>query len=238
MAAERDAFGFYFSAHPVDAQRHSACRARVRSFAELSDIPLAERRSSATMAGLIESTRWRTSAKGRRYLMATISDPSGQYEATSFDDEPSPISSAPPSRACGLMTVELDRRPGEEMPRVTVKRFQPLDNLAKRTRLHLLRITDQGLIPLVGRELANAKEATVQFAPFCRSAKTRKRSWSSAAITHSTPTSPPVSRASSAMAPSNSAHRIRRGSRCWPGHHAGLVDFLGDPRVESSSIRS
>ena len=56
------------------------------------------------------------------------------------------------------MTVELDRRPGEETPRVTVKRFQPLDNLAKRTRLHLLlRITDQGLIPLVGRELANAK---------------------------------------------------------------------------------
>ena len=35
------------------------------------------------------------------------------------------------------MTVELDRRPGDDMPRVTVKRFQPLDSLAKRTRLQL-----------------------------------------------------------------------------------------------------
>ena len=36
--------------------------------------------------------------------------------------------SRPRSRSggCGLMTVELDRRPGDEAPRVTVKRFQPL----------------------------------------------------------------------------------------------------------------
>jgi DNA polymerase-3 subunit alpha len=159
MTAERDAFGFYFSAHPVDAQRHLLAAHKVRSFAELSGIPLAEGRSSATMAGLIESTRWRTSAKGRRYLMATISDPSGQYEATVFDDEPSAdLERAAKAGACGLMTVELDRRPGDETPRVTVKRFQPLDNLAKRTRLQLLlRIADEALIPLVGRELANAK---------------------------------------------------------------------------------
>jgi DNA polymerase-3 subunit alpha len=159
MTAERDAFGFYFSAHPVDAQRHLLAAHQVRSFAELSGIPLAEGRSSATMAGLIESTRWRTSAKGRRYLMATISDPSGQYEATVFDDEPSAdLERAAKAGACGLMTVELDRRPGDETPRVTVKRFQPLDNLAKRTRLQLLlHIADEALIPLVGRELANAR---------------------------------------------------------------------------------
>jgi DNA polymerase-3 subunit alpha len=91
--------------------------------------------------------------------MATISDPSGQYEATVFDDEPSAdLERAAKAGACGLMTVELDRRPGDETPRVTVKRFQPLDNLAKRTRLQLLlRIADEALIPLVGRELANAK---------------------------------------------------------------------------------
>ena len=71
-------------------------------------------------------------------MMATISDSSGQYEATAFDDEPSSeLEAAAKSGACGLMTVELDRRPGEETPRVTVKRFQPLDGLAKRTRLQL-----------------------------------------------------------------------------------------------------
>jgi DNA polymerase-3 subunit alpha len=159
MAAERDAFGFYFSAHPVDAQRHLLAAHKVRNFAELSNIPTAEGRSSATMAGLIEGTRWRTSAKGRRYLMATISDPTGQFEATAFDDEPSAaLETAAKSGACGLMTVELDRRPGDETPRVTIKRFQPLDGLAKRTRLQLrVDITDAALIPSIAHELAKAR---------------------------------------------------------------------------------
>jgi DNA polymerase-3 subunit alpha len=162
MAAERDAFGFYFSAHPVDAQRHLLAAHKVRNFAELSDLPLGEGRSTATMAGLIESARWRTSAKGRRYLMATISDASGQYEATVFDDEPSAaLESAAKSGLCGLMTVELDRRPGEDTPRVTVKRFQPLESLAKRTRLLLtLRIADASVIGAVARELAEARGGT------------------------------------------------------------------------------
>jgi DNA polymerase-3 subunit alpha len=159
MAAEREAFGFYFSAHPVDAQRHLLAAHKVRSFAELSDLPLSEGRSSATTAGLIEATRWRTSAKGRRYLMVTISDPSGQYEAMVFDDEPSAdLERAAKAGMCGLLTVELDRRPGDDTPRVTVKRFQALDGLAKRTRLQLsLRIAEHSLIPAVARELAAAK---------------------------------------------------------------------------------
>ena len=92
-------------------------------------------------------------------MMATISDPSGQYEATVFDDEPSAdLEKAAKTGDCGLMTVELDRRPGEEAPRVTVKRFQPFERLAKSTRLQLsLAIAEPGLIPAVARELAGAK---------------------------------------------------------------------------------
>ena len=161
MTAERDAFGFYFSAHPVDAQRHLLSAHNVKSFAELAALPAPADggRSSASMAGLVEGVRWRTSAKGRRYMMATISDASGQYEATAFDDEPSgALEAAAKSGACGLMTVELDRRPGDEIPRVTVKRFQPLDSLASKTRLRLLvRIADPSLVPHVARELASAK---------------------------------------------------------------------------------
>ena len=75
---------------PVDAQRHLLAAHKVKNFGELSGTAVsAEGRSSAMMAGLVEGIRWRTSAKGRRYMMATISDPSGQYEATVFDAEPS-----------------------------------------------------------------------------------------------------------------------------------------------------
>jgi DNA polymerase-3 subunit alpha len=159
MTAEREAFGFYFSAHPVDSQRHLLAAHKVRNFAELSDLPLAEGRSTATMAGLIEGARWRVSAKGRRFLTATISDPSGQYEATAFDDEPSAdLESAAKTGACGLMTVELDRRPGDDTPRVTVKRFQPLDGLAKKARLQMhLHIADPASLTAVSRELAAAR---------------------------------------------------------------------------------
>ena len=166
MTAERDAFGFYFSAHPVDSQRHLLAAHKVKSFAELASIraPADGGRSQTMMAGMVESVRWRTSAKGRRYMMATISDPSGQYEATAFDDEPSnELEAAAKSGGCGLMTVELDRRPGEETPRVTVKRFQPLDGLAKKTRLQLaLSIPDASLVPLVARELLPGGTGTVR----------------------------------------------------------------------------
>ena len=101
---------------------------------------------------------------GRLYMMATFSDRSGQYEATAFDDEPSAeLEAAAKSGGCGLMTVELDRRPGEETPRVTIKRFQPLEGLAKRTRLQLaLAIADAEMVPLVARELVRGGTGAVR----------------------------------------------------------------------------
>ncbi|HEX8580410.1 MAG TPA: DNA polymerase III subunit alpha, partial [Allosphingosinicella sp.] len=75
MAAEKEAFGFYFSAHPVDRYRHIAIAHGARSFADLGSMPAPAEggRTGAVMAALIEEARWRTSARGRRYLMATMS---------------------------------------------------------------------------------------------------------------------------------------------------------------------
>src|SRR6185369_17502515 len=154
MAAERDAFGFYFSAHPVDASKHLLAVHKVKTFAEISDLRIAEgERVSMTMAGLVENARYRTSARGRRYMMADLSDSSGQFTATCFDDEPSSaLEAAAKAQACGLLTVELDRRAGDETPRVTIKRFQPLEMLAKKTRLEMIVRASHELIPLVARE--------------------------------------------------------------------------------------
>jgi DNA polymerase III subunit alpha len=160
MAAERDSFGFYFSAHPVDSHRHLLEANKAKTFAELADMPIpAEGRAGAVMAGLVEEARWRTSAKGRRYLMATLSDSSGQFQASIFDDEASAaIEAAARAGTCGLLAVELDKRPGDELPRVAIKRFQPLDTLAKRTRLQMeIRISSASLIPAVARELQQAR---------------------------------------------------------------------------------
>jgi DNA polymerase-3 subunit alpha len=139
MAAERDAFGFYFSAHPVDQHKHLLAAHRVRQSTDLGTVNIpADGRGAATMAGLVEEARWRTSQKGRRFLMARFSDGGGQFDATVFDDEAADaVEAAAKAGQCGLITVELDRRPGEEQPRITVKRFQPLDELARRSRVEL-----------------------------------------------------------------------------------------------------
>jgi DNA polymerase-3 subunit alpha len=160
MAAEREAFGFYFSAHPVDAARHLLAAHKVRSFAEIAETHVAEgERVGSTMAGLVEEARWRTSAKGRRYMVATLSDSSGQFVATAFDDDATAaLEAAGKAGQCGLLSVELDRRAGDESPRVTIKRFQPLSELARRTRLQMtVRLADGAVAERVARELAEAR---------------------------------------------------------------------------------
>ncbi|WP_380874917.1 DNA-directed DNA polymerase [Sphingomonas sp. DBB INV C78] len=148
MAAEKEAFGFYFSSHPVDRFRHLATANRAKTYAELLTMPIGEPQRSpdgrrmasptVTVAALIEDGRWRTSARGNRYMMATCSDSSGQFIATCFDEFASEgIEKAARAGECALLTVELDRRPGEDTPRVTIRSLTLFEGLAGKTRLRL-----------------------------------------------------------------------------------------------------
>jgi DNA polymerase-3 subunit alpha len=162
MEQEKEAFGFYFSAHPVDRFTQLARMHGARRYADLGDLQIPESgRAGAVMAAMVEDTRWRTSAKGRRYLMATLSDPSGQFVATCFDDSvATDLEEAARNGGCGLITVELDRRAGEEQPRVTVKRIQPFDELASATRMNLdIEIEDATAIAAIGSLLSEARGA-------------------------------------------------------------------------------
>jgi DNA polymerase-3 subunit alpha len=88
--------------------------------------------------------------------MATLSDSTGQFVATCFDDGPAAdLEEAARNGGCGLATVELDRRPGEETPRVTVKAIRPFAGLASSTRFALdVHVSDAaavaGLVALIG----------------------------------------------------------------------------------------
>ncbi|MBW6523772.1 DNA polymerase III subunit alpha [Sphingomonas sp. RHCKR47] len=150
MEQEKDAFGFYFSAHPVDRHRMLAKMHGARTFASLGELHIADgARVGATLAVLVEEARWRTSARGRRYLMATLSDATGQFAATCFEDgTTADLEEAARIGGCGLLTVELDRRPGEETPRVSVKAIKPFETLAATTRFALeVTLNDAAAIP-------------------------------------------------------------------------------------------
>jgi DNA polymerase III subunit alpha len=138
MGQEKEAFGFYFSAHPIDRYRHLADAHGAKSYGALCGAGIGEERVPATMAGLIEDVRWRTSAKGRRYLLATCSDSSGQFVASCFDETAGKdLEEAARAGGCGLLSVELDKRPGEETPRVTIRGIRPFEGLTASTRLEL-----------------------------------------------------------------------------------------------------
>jgi DNA polymerase-3 subunit alpha len=170
MAAEKEAFGFYFSAHPTDRYRHVARSEGVRTFEQLSQMaaPSGEPerddrgrplpRATMRMAALVEDARWRTSARGNRYLLATCSDASGQFIASSFDDEASEaMESAAKSGACVLLSVEVDKRAGEETARVTVRAARPLDGVTSNARLRMeITLTDATGLSVLAEALAGA----------------------------------------------------------------------------------
>ncbi len=151
MMQEKDAFGFYFSAHPVDRYRHIAEARGARSFGAICANPVAmnsEGRANAVMAALVEDVRWRDTRRGGRYVSATFSDSSGQFQASCFDDEAcKAIDALGKDGECALLTVELDRQPGEETPRVTVRGVQPFTRIAGSTRMELwLDVVDDAAI--------------------------------------------------------------------------------------------
>jgi len=163
MEQEKEAFGFYFSAHPVDRHSHLAKMHGARSYAGLGELSIPDdgTRIGAAMAVLVEDARWRTSARGKRYMMATLSDQTGQFIATCFDDGvAADLEEAARDGACGLVTVELDRRPGEESPRVSIKRIQPFETLANSARFVMeLSVETPAGMQALGVLLAEARGA-------------------------------------------------------------------------------
>ncbi|MFA8415210.1 hypothetical protein ACEPTV_33745, partial [Burkholderia pseudomallei] len=88
---EREAFGFYFQAHPLDRYQHLARSFGARDIVSLGEIDIPPgTRVGATIAALVEDCRPRTSARGNKYMMATISDKSAQTIATCFEDSAVP----------------------------------------------------------------------------------------------------------------------------------------------------
>ncbi|MDT8758365.1 DNA polymerase III subunit alpha [Sphingomonas psychrotolerans] len=160
IAAEKDAFGYYFSAHPLDRYGHLVRSQGAREIATLNEVPIPDGgRVGATIAALIEDARWRTSARGNRYMMATISDQSGQVIASCFDEfAAKDMEDAAREGGCALLTVELDKRPGEDTPRVSIKRVQPFESIANTARLIVdLEVRDAAVLPRLAELIGNER---------------------------------------------------------------------------------
>lgn len=139
MAAERENFGFYFAAHPVEEYRAVASANGARTYGSLmASGGEAGGRSGAVMAAMVENVQRRKTKRGKDFIAADFSDSSGQFSASCFEESlVEPFLNWAREGTCVLLNVELDRPSADEPPRVTIRGARPLATVTSSARMLL-----------------------------------------------------------------------------------------------------
>ncbi|MCB2089114.1 MAG: DNA polymerase III subunit alpha, partial [Sphingomonadaceae bacterium] len=139
MAKERENFGFFFSAHPVEAYRAVASANGARSYASLMEggAPPGGR-APAVMAAMVESVKKGKTRRGADFIRADFSDSSGQFSAACFEESlVESFQKWADDGTCILLNVELDSPSPDEPPRITVRGGRPLNDVKAGARMLL-----------------------------------------------------------------------------------------------------
>ncbi|WP_295631490.1 DNA polymerase III subunit alpha [Novosphingobium sp.] len=140
MAKERDTFGFYFAAHPVEEWRAIAGANGARTYGSLmtGGNEGGEARTGAVMSALIENVQRRKTKRGKDFIAADFSDSSGQFSASCFEEGlVDSFLQWAKEGTCVLLNVELDRPSPDEPPRITVRSARPLASVTSAARMVL-----------------------------------------------------------------------------------------------------
>jgi DNA polymerase-3 subunit alpha len=142
MAKEREFFGFYFAAHPVEQYRAIASANGALSYSALmasggGGAGPGERRP-AVMAALVEGVSRSRTRKGRDFIRADFSDNSGQFSASCFEEAlVESFQAWAREGTCLLLNVELDSPSPDEPPRITVRSARPLADVTSAAKMML-----------------------------------------------------------------------------------------------------
>jgi DNA polymerase-3 subunit alpha len=139
MAKERENFGFYFSAHPVQQYHEVASANGARTYQSLMEAGAPPGgRGTAVMAVLVEGITKARTRKGGTFVRADFSDASGQFSAACFEEALVPqFERWGQEGECLLLTVELDAPSPDEPPRLTVRGARPLAAVSGATAMEL-----------------------------------------------------------------------------------------------------
>jgi DNA polymerase-3 subunit alpha len=129
LQQERDAIGFYLSAHPLDAYGPRLARAGVTPIAELEARMAASGGPQVNLAGVVVDKQERRSSRGSRFAFIELSDQTGSVEVAVFSE----VLSA------GRALLESDRplfvpaelRMDGDILRVTARTLQALDDVVQ-----------------------------------------------------------------------------------------------------------
>ncbi len=135
MAKERENFGFYFAAHPVQQYREVASANGARTYQSLMEAGAPPGgRGTAVIAAMVEGMNKARTKRGGEFVRADFSDSSGQFSAACFEEALVPeFEKWAAEGACLLLSVELDSPNPGEPPRLTVRGAKPLASVSGRT---------------------------------------------------------------------------------------------------------
>ena len=139
MAKERENFGFYFSAHPVQQYWTVASANGARTYQSLMEAGAPPGgRQAAVMAAMVENVNRGKTRKGKDFIRADFSDSTGQFSAACFEESlVEKFQQWAADSSCVLLNVELDSPSPDEPPRVTVRGGKPLDEIKGGSRMLL-----------------------------------------------------------------------------------------------------
>ncbi|MBA3326196.1 MAG: DNA polymerase III subunit alpha, partial [Rhodobacteraceae bacterium] len=125
LAQEHAAVGFYLSGHPLDAYRGPLRRQGVLTHAELLRKAGAASAVTARIAGTVAAVEQRKSARGNRFALVRLSDPTGLYEVRMFADVLDPARDCLEPGRSVVLAVEATLE-GDEM-KLLARAAQPVD---------------------------------------------------------------------------------------------------------------
>ncbi len=139
MAKERENFGFYFSAHPIQQYREVASAQGARTYQSLMEAGApAGGRSTAVIAAMVENASKGRTKRGAEFIRADFSDASGQFSSACFEDTlVESFQKWAADGECVLLNVELDSPNPGEPPRLTVRGARPLASVSGSTPMIL-----------------------------------------------------------------------------------------------------
>ncbi len=121
---EFEAVGFYLSAHPLDAYAKTCAKEKVKTLTEVME-SAGRGGSSFRMAGTILNKKERKSARGKAFAFVQLSDQTGMFEVTVFEEVLNARRNLLEPGKSVLLTVEAENR--DDQIRLTVQGLEDIE---------------------------------------------------------------------------------------------------------------
>lgn len=164
---EKEALGFYLSAHPLDSYDAVFDRLRVVSSGDIAGMVRLAGNARVQMAGIISSVRERISQKtGKKFAFVTASDKSGTFDMMCFSETLALNKEKLKSGQPLLLSVSADKKPDEDEIRMNLNSVEYLAEVMSKTASTLIITLDkpdsaQALAQILSRDQAGRSQVFV-----------------------------------------------------------------------------